>query len=162
MNIELSSLNINDFKLYLIIVVSIIIINIIINVSLYYKLKNKIYFHLSYLISLSIALIAFIVYLSMIHNYDKVRVNGEYEVDNKFTMMQVEGEYGHRDKVYLKNNTNEYLSIVLKQQDKAKIGDKVIIKMNDYRLIKKDRFEILLNGKEGQLDLNYKIRKSGN
>lgn len=161
MSIELSSLNINDFKLYLIIVVSIIIINIIINVSLYYKLKNKVYFHLSYLISLILALIAFIVYLSMIHNYDKVRVNGEYEVDNKFTMMQVEGEYGHRDKVYLKNNTNESLSIVLKQKEKVKIGDKVIIKMNNYRLIKKDRFEILLNGKEGQLDLNYKIRKSG-
>ena len=161
MNIELSSLNINDFKLYLIIVVSIIIINIVINVSLYYKLKNKIYFHLSYIISLSVAIIAFIVYLSMIYNYDKVRVNGKYEVDNKFTMMQVEGEYRHRDKVYLKNSTNESLAIVLKQKDKAKIGDKIIIKMNDYRLIKKDRFEILLNGKEGQLDINYKIRKSG-
>lgn len=51
MNIELSSLNINDFKLYLIIVVSIIIINIVINVSLYYNLNENKFYSLTYSIN---------------------------------------------------------------------------------------------------------------
>lgn len=161
MNIKLSSLNNDDFKLYLIIVVSMIIINIVINVSLYYKLKDKIYIYLSYIISLTIVILGLIGYLSIISNYDKVKINGEYEIDHKAEMMRIEGENYKREKVYLKTPSKEYIAITLKQKEYAKIGDKIEIKMDHYRLVKKDRFEVLLNGEEGQLPLNYQIRKSG-